>query len=226
MKLCSIASGSSGNCIFAGSETTSLLIDAGISGKRVEAGLAVLDRSAKELDGILVTHEHSDHIQGLGVLARRYGIPIYATDGTIQAMQQTKSLGKFPEGIFHTIHADDTFTLGDIAVHPFTISHDAAEPVGYRMESGGKSIAIATDLGVYRAKGHLSNLAAGHLLCEILHDNLQEVLLGHLSKENNYEALAFETVACEVTTGDNPYHSGDFHLAVAKRSEVSPLIEV
>ena len=136
MKLCSIASGSSGNCIFAGSETTSLLIDAGISGKRVEAGLAVLDRSAKELDGILVTHEHSDHIQGLGVLARRYGIPIYATDGTIQAMQQTKSLGKFPEGIFHTIHADDTFTLGDIAVHPFTISHDAAEPVGYRMESG------------------------------------------------------------------------------------------
>ncbi len=113
MKLCSIASGSSGNCIFAGSETTSLLIDAGISGKRVEAGLAVLDRSAKELDGILVTHEHSDHIQGLGVLARRYGIPIYATDGTIQAMQQTKSLGKFPEGIFHTIHADDTFTLGD-----------------------------------------------------------------------------------------------------------------
>ena len=64
--------------------TTSLLIDAGISGKRVEAGLAVLDRSAKELDGILVTHEHSDHIQGLGVLARRYGIPIYATDGTIQ----------------------------------------------------------------------------------------------------------------------------------------------
>ena len=265
MKLCSIASGSSGNCIFAGSETTSLLIDAGISGKRVEAGLAVLDRSAKELDGILVTHEHSDHIQGLGVLARRYGIPIYATDGTIQAMQQTKSLGKFPEGIFHTIHADDTFTLGDIAVHPFTISHDAAEPVCYRMESGGKSIAIATDLGVYSdytvqnltgldavlleanhdenmlavgpypyplkqriagAKGHLSNLAAGHLLCEILHDNLQEVLLGHLSKENNYEALAFETVACEVTTGDNPYHSGDFHLAVAKRSEVSPLIEV
>ena len=74
----------------------------------MEAGLAVLDRSAKELDGILVTHEHSDHIQGLGVLARRYGIPIYATDGTIQAMQQTKSLGKFPEGIFHTIHADDT----------------------------------------------------------------------------------------------------------------------
>ena len=227
MKLCSIASGSSGNCIFAGSETTSLLIDAGISGKRVEAGLAVLDRSAKELDGILVTHEHSDHI--------------------------------------HTIHADDTFTLGDIAVHPFTISHDAAEPVGYRMESGGKSIAIATDLGVYSdytvqnltgldavlleanhdenmlavgpypyplkqriagAKGHLSNLAAGHLLCEILHDNLQEVLLGHLSKENNLAELAYETVRQEVEQGENPYHGNDFPIQVAKRDEVSELIRI
>ena len=244
MKLCSIASGSSGNCIFAGSETTSLLIDAGISGKRVEAGLAVLDRSAKELDGILVTHEHSDHIQGLGVLARRYGIPIYATDGTIQAMQQTKSLGKFPEGIFHTIHADDTFTLGDIAVHPFTISTDLGVYSDYTVQNltGLDAVLLEANhdenmlaVGPYPyplkqriagAKGHLSNLAAGHLLCEILHDNLQEVLLGHLSKENNYEALAFETVACEVTTGDNPYHSGDFHLAVAKRSEVSPLIEV
>ena len=237
MKLCSIASGSSGNCIFAGSETTSLLIDAGISGKRVEAGLAVLDRSAKELDGILVTHEHSDHIQGLGVLARRYGIPIYATDGTIQAMQQTKSLGKFPEGIFHTIHADDTFTLGDIAVHPFTISDYTVQNLtgldAVLLEANHDENMLAVGPYPYPlkqriagAKGHLSNLAAGHLLCEILHDNLQEVLLGHLSKENNYEALAFETVACEVTTGDNPYHSGDFHLAVAKRSEVSPLIEV
>ena len=265
LELCIIASGSSGNCICVGTDDCHVLIDAGISGKKIENGLNEFDMTDTDMQGILVTHEHSDHIQGLGVLARRNGIPIYATDGTIQAMQQTKSLGKFPEGIYHTIPADDPFTLGDIAVHPFTISHDAAEPVGYRMESGGKSIAIATDLGVYSdytvqnltgldavlleanhdenmlavgpypsplkqriagAKGHLSNLAAGHLLCEILHDNLQEVLLGHLSKENNYEALAYETVACEDTTGDNPYRSGDYHLAVAKRSEVSPLIEV
>ena len=95
-----------------------------------------------------------------------------------------------------------------------------------REHACGRTVPVSVKTADRRAKGHLSNLAAGHLLCEILHDNLQEVLLGHLSKENNYEALAFETVACEVTTGDNPYHSGDFHLAVAKRSEVSPLIEV
>ena len=176
-----------------------------------------------------------------------------------------EGLGRIAPSNKRIVYADEVCAVNDLCVKPFRIPHDAAEPVGYRMESGGKSIAIATDLGVYSdytvqnltgldavlleanhdenmlavgpypyplkqriagAKGHLSNLAAGHLLCEILHDNLQEVLLGHLSKENNYEALAFETVACEVTTGDNPYHSGDFHLAVAKRSEVSPLIEV
>ncbi|MCI5649824.1 MAG: MBL fold metallo-hydrolase [Fusicatenibacter sp.] len=265
MKLCSIASGSSGNCIFAGSETTSLLVDAGISGKRTEAGLNSLNRTVKELDGILITHEHIDHIQGLGVLARRYQTPIYATGGTIEALKRCTGLGKFPDGIFHKIYADEPFEIGDIRIQPFAISHDAAEPVGYRMESCGKAMAIATDLGIYNdyiirhlkglnavlleanhdenmlavgpypyplkqriagAKGHLSNTMAGHLLCEILHDDLKDVLLGHLSKENNYEALAFETVACEVTTGDNPYRSSDFHIAVAKRSEVSPLIEV
>lgn len=265
MKLCSIASGSSGNCIFAGSERTSLLIDAGISGKRVEMGLNSLDRTAKELDGILITHEHIDHVQGLGVLARRYQIPIYATEGTIHAILECRNLGKFPEGIFHEIREDEPFTLGDMDIHPFAISHDAAQPVGYRMEYGGRAVAVATDLGIYDsyivdhlkgldavlleanhdekmlevgsypyplkrriagAKGHLSNTMAGQLLCEILHSNLKEVLLGHLSKENNYEALAYETVAAEVTAGDNPFHSSDFHLSVAKRSEVSPLIEV
>ena len=97
MKLCSIASGSSGNCIFVGSDSSSLLIDAGISGKRVEAGLKTLDRSAKELDGILITHEHSDHIQGLGVLARKYGIPIYTTRGTARAILDA---GKASRGYF------------------------------------------------------------------------------------------------------------------------------
>ena len=86
MRLCSIASGSSGNCIYVGSDKTHLLVDAGISGKKVEFGLNSLDLTTGDLDGILVTHEHSDHIKGLGVVARKCGVPIYATQGTIRAM--------------------------------------------------------------------------------------------------------------------------------------------
>ena len=86
MRLCSIASGSSGNCIYAGSDATHILIDAGISGKRIESALAELELCGRDIDGILITHEHADHIQGLGVLARKYQIPIYCTEGTRNAI--------------------------------------------------------------------------------------------------------------------------------------------
>ena len=101
MRLCSIASGCSGICIYVGSDKTHLLVDAGISGKKVEFGLNSLDLTTGDLDGILVTHEHSDHIKGLGVVARKCGVPIYATQGTLRAMENSGSLGKMPEGIFH-----------------------------------------------------------------------------------------------------------------------------
>ena len=136
MDFCSIASGSSGNCIFVGTERTSVLIDAGISGKRVKEGLYAIDRRPEDLDAILVTHEHSDHIRGLGVLARKYGIPIYSTPGTINAMLEQQLLGKVEEGLFHTVTPDCHFELGDLEVQPFRVSHDAAEPVAYRMCRG------------------------------------------------------------------------------------------
>lgn len=106
--------------------------------KRIEAGLEKLEIKGDELDGILVTHEHSDHIQGLGVFSRKYGVPIYATPGTIEGIKSSSSLGKLPDGILHPITVDEKFTLGDITVDPFAISHDANEPSGYRMECGGK----------------------------------------------------------------------------------------
>lgn len=256
MKFCSIASGSSGNCIYAGSADTSVLIDAGISGKRIEAGLNSLDLTTPDIDAILITHEHSDHIKGLGVLARRYGIPIYATQGTVGALKKSTAIGKIPEDLWHVIEADSSFTVGDLAVKPFSISHDAAEPVGYRIEHGGKSLATATDMGCYDEytvhalkdldvlllesnhdvrmleagrypyylkrrilgeKGHLSNETAGQLLCRVLHEGIREIFLGHLSEENNYEALAFETVCDEVTLGDNPFRSSDFRITIAHR---------
>ena len=109
MRLCSIASGSSGNCIYTGGEHTHLLVDTGISKKRVEEGLKALDIKGEELSGILITHEHIDHIAGLGVLSRRYGIPIYTTEKTADAIQETKSVGKIPEELFHPICAEEAF---------------------------------------------------------------------------------------------------------------------
>ena len=234
MRLCSIASGSSGNCIYVGSDNAHLLVDVGISGKRVEQGLNELDLTGKDIDGILITHEHSDHIKGLGVIARKHHIPIYATGGTVDALSRM-NLGKMPEGIFHEIREDEPFEIKDLTVNPFTIPHDAAQPVGYRVECGEHSVGIATDLGKYPYylkqrilgdRGHLSNENAGRLLCRLLHDNMKAIFLGHLSRENNYEELAYETVCSEVTLGDNPYKSRDFKIQVAKRDCISEVITV
>ena len=118
MRLCSIASGSSGNCIYVGSEATHLLIDAGISGKRVEAGLNELELTGRDIDAILITHEHADHIAGLGVLARKFGIPIYATAGTIRAMKNCSGTKGVDESLYHEVGEDRKFTVKDLVVNP------------------------------------------------------------------------------------------------------------
>ncbi len=262
MRLCSIASGSSGNCIYVGSDATHLLVDVGISGKRVEAGLKGLELSMRDIDGIFITHEHTDHIAGLGVLARKYEIPIYATRGTIEAIKGISSVGEIPEELFCPIRAEEKVTVKDLVCNPMKISHDAAEPVAFRIQHGKKRIGIVTDLGTYNEytveslqgmdallleanhdinmlqvgpypyylkqrilgdRGHLSNERAGQLLCSLLHDNIQAVMLGHLSKENNLPELAYEAVRVEVTMAR--LHS-DFPMCVAPRSEASPVIHI
>ena len=265
MDFCSIASGSSGNCIYIGTEHTAVLIDSGLSGKKIEEGLQTINRTGTDLDGILITHEHSDHVKGLGVLARRLHIPIFLTEGTKHALLRNGSLGEIPDELFRIVTADVEQQIGDISILPFSISHDAAEPVGYRLTSGSRSAAVATDMGVYTEdtirhlqhldvllleanhdihmleagrypyylkmrimgdKGHLSNEASGRLLTEVLHDNMKHILLGHLSEENNYPALAYETVCAEVTMGECPYRSGDFPIDIAGRYTTGDLITV
>lgn len=265
MELCSIASGSSGNCIYVGSDATHILVDVGISGKRTENGLNEIGRTCRDIDAILITHEHSDHICGLGVLSRKYHIPVYATPGTIAAIKSCTCLGKIEEELFVPIQADESFTIKDIVVNPMKTSHDAAQPVAYRMKYGNKKLAIATDLGTFNDytveclkgmdalfleanhdvnmlqvgpypyslkqrilgdKGHLSNEVSGKLLGKILHDNLQAVELGHLSKENNLPQLAYETVRVELTMGQNAIKGNPFPITVAKREEVSPMIRI
>ncbi len=170
MKFCSISSGSSGNCIYAGSASSSLLIDAGLSGRKIEEGLKGIEQTTADIDGICITHEHSDHIKGLGVLARRYSIPIYTTAGTAGALAENSSVGKIPEGLIHIISADNEFMIGDLTVRPFSISHDAAEPVGFRISHNGKTCAVATDMGCYDEYtiDHLQGLDV--LLLEANHD--------------------------------------------------------
>ncbi len=203
MRFCSIASGSSGNCIYVGSQTTHLLIDAGISGKRMESSLADLGVSPRELDGIFVTHEHSDHIGGLGVLARKYEIPVYATTGTIKAMKNCKSLGKLDPDLYIEVREDEKLTVKDLTVNPMHISHDAAQPVGYRISYGNKKIAICTDLGVYNDYTVECLKGLDALLLEANHDvkmlqvgpypyYLKKRILGdcgHLSNENSGKLL-------------------------------------
>ncbi len=263
MELYSIASGSSGNCICVGSDCCHILIDAGISGKRIESGLNAAGLKTEEMQGILVTHEHIDHIAGLGVLARRYGIPMYATAGTVDAVLRTKSVGSIDESLFHVIGPGDAFVIGDLCVEAIAVPHDAAAPVAYKISQAGRAAAVMTDLGKYDEqiidklknldvllleanhdvhmlqvgnypyslkqrilgdRGHLSNELSGRLLGEVLHDRFKAVLLGHLSKENNYAELAYETVRLEVAMGENPYKGDDFPMYVAKRDEPSPKI--
>ncbi len=263
--MCSIASGSSGNCIYVGSDATHLLIDAGISGKRTEAGLEELGISGRDLDGIFITHEHADHISGLKVLARKYEIPLYATRGTIDAVKKMKNGGEIDSDLWVEVKEDQRLTLKDLTVYPLRISHDAAQPVAYRIGYGNRRVAVCTDLGEYNdytveclkrldailleanhdvnmlqvgpypyplkqrilgKRGHLSNENSGRLLSRILHDGLKYISLGHLSQENNLPELAYEAVRMEITLGDNPYRAEDFQIQVARRSEISPVMEI
>lgn len=203
MRFCSMASGSSGNCIYVGSQATHLLIDVGISGKRVEEGLRGLELDGRDIDGIFITHEHSDHISGLGVLSRKYGIPIFATRGTIQAILKNGGQSAPEEDLFHEIEADQKLIIKDMTVCPMRISHDAAEPVAYRIGYGRKKVGICTDLGVYNDYTVECLKGLDVLLLEANHDvnmlqvgpypyYLKQRILGdrgHLSNENSGRLL-------------------------------------
>ncbi len=149
-RLTILASGSSGNCAFLETETTRLLVDAGLSGRQIEERLGSIGKSPADLHGILVTHEHSDHIQGIRVLAGRYQIPVYANRGTKAAILDTITTSSpqraqsIPWKIFE---AGQAFPAGDFDVEPFSIPHDAADPVGFLLHHGGRCIAFLTDLG-------------------------------------------------------------------------------
>ncbi len=264
MQFSSIASGSSGNCLFAGNDDTHLLIDAGISKKKIEEGLSSFEVDGHDIDAILVTHEHSDHIKGLGVWSRKYHVPIYATYGTIKEIRRCSSLGKIDDSLFHVIRPDEDLNIGNMKIHPFSISHDAADPVSFRIEDSSGRIGQVTDLGCfdryildalqdcdllyveanhdlrmletgpypYMLKrriagnyGHLCNEAAGQMIGLLNNERLQKVILGHLSKENNFPDLALQAVKAELSAGFG-IEEADLSIRVASRDHSDKLIAI
>ena len=170
MRFQTFASGSSGNCSYIGSETTHLLFDVGISRKRTQEALNRIDLDFPDIDGIFITHEHSDHIQGLAMILKKYDIPVYATAGTIAAIRRMEKYRELAEDRFIPVRADEKTVVKDITVNPMTISHDAAEPVGYRVLYGGKKISICTDLGCYTDYTKACLKDSDVLLLEANHD--------------------------------------------------------
>src|SRR5712691_11004885 len=142
-----LASGSSGNVTLLETERTRLLVDAGLGKRETLARLAAVERTFDHLDGILITHEHTDHCSGLPQMLRIWKAPLYATEPTLGEMQRIlpETFGKRLNGI-EAIHAGQHFSVGDIDVHAFAIPHDAADPIGFTFRSNGAKMALVTDL--------------------------------------------------------------------------------
>lgn len=202
-KFCSLFSGSSGNCLFVGDDDTKLLVDAGVSGRRIEGALAEIGESCSDLSAILVTHEHQDHIGGVGILARRYGIPVYANEKTWEAVDSEKLMGKLPQEHKRIIKAGEGFRVGSVRVKACPIPHDAADPIAYTLSSGGHKISIATDMGyvtdeikqqlsgselvLVEANHDVSMLQAGRYPYQLKRRILSDT--GHLSNEAAAELI-------------------------------------
>lgn len=144
MEIMIIGSGSSGNCVLIKTDETCLLLDAGFSCRQIVERLDYFNIKPSQLDGILVTHEHSDHIKGLRVLANKYEIPVYANMDTAEALRYKKHA---PEH-FNLFMTGQKFVIGDFEVTPFSVPHDAADATAYTLTANGKKASFVTDLGL------------------------------------------------------------------------------
>lgn len=143
-KFCTLYSGSSGNCSLIQTDSTKILIDAGQSAKKIEEALNTINVDPFSINGILVTHEHSDHVKGLGILSKKFHIPVYANIETWNAMQNQKEKIENENIKFFSFNK---LSIGDIDVRPFSIPHDAANPCGFNVYHNDKKMSIATDIG-------------------------------------------------------------------------------
>ena len=257
IKFCTLFSSSSGNCTFVSSGKTKLLMDAGVSCKDISEELKCISVEPKEIQGIFITHEHSDHTKGAGTFARKYNVPVYATDETWENMEHYFT--SLPEKFKKIIDKQNIEAVGDIGVKAFSIPHDAADPVGYCFFNGEKKITLATDVGhisaeleanlsgsnavlleanhdismlrngsySYRLKqrilgdyGHLSNDNCARLALRLVKQGTRDILLGHLSAENNRPDLAYNST-CDMLEAAGAKVGHDIRLFVATKNYAS-----
>jgi phosphoribosyl 1,2-cyclic phosphodiesterase len=146
LRFCILASGSSANCTFVQTPRTSLLIDAGLSGRETLRRMEQIGARMDDISGICVTHEHSDHSSGLRVLQRRHNVPLYANSGTIDGLKHNDA--RFGELDWQVFTTGSVFEVGDITIEPFSVPHDAYEPVGFVLNAGAIRVGVVTDMGL------------------------------------------------------------------------------
>lgn len=163
---CPLASGSKGNCLYVGTKQTKILIDAGISAKVITERLATINVDIGEIEAIVVTHEHTDHIKGIQVLARKLGIPVFANRDTAKGIYEVfQEAPKFK--IFST---GETFFFGDLEIHPFSIQHDTLDPVAFTIKTGDKKLGVCTDLGFVTTLVRSQLQGCDYLIVEANHE--------------------------------------------------------
>ena len=201
MIFCSLYSGSSGNSIFIGDKESKILIDAGMPGKKIDEAMKSIGQDPSKLDGIFITHEHSDHIKGVGIISRKYDVPIYANDKTWAAMES--SIGKVKEHNIKVMDRRTSVDIGSLNIKSFIIPHDAISPVGYTVSNGIKQVSVATDFGVFTEEIYSNVKDSEVILLESNHDvnmlkfgpypySLKRRILsevGHLSNDDCGEAI-------------------------------------
>jgi len=251
-RFCSLFSSSSGNSTFISSASTSILVDAGVSAKRMVKALTDREIDPKTIGGIFITHEHIDHVNAVRILATNNGIPVYATEGTLESLNESGVLnGKFPVNVM----PEEGIEVGDLFIKSFKTPHDSRESCGYTITlPDGQKAAIATDIGhmteeimqnlkgsglvmlesnhdegmlrngpypyylkrrILSDVGHLSNNACAEAVTELLKSGTVRFFLGHLSRDNNFPALAYETSASALKT-IGAVEGRDFFLEVNK----------
>ena len=262
MKYISIASGSKGNCHLVQKKDSCILIDAGLSGKATIDAINMHDIDTSKLKAIFITHEHSDHIKGAGIISRKFDIPIYATELTWDAM--SNKIGNIKDEHIKIIENADKVCIGDLEISSIPIKHDAVDPVAYNVTDGKRLLSIITDLGVVTKKvfdfikksnavvlesnhdinmleagpysyelkrriktifGLLSNDSAGDVGVDLVKNGVTNIMLAHLSEQNNMPILAYQSVL-SILSEEGIKVGADVELCVLQQNIVSKKIAV